>query len=221
MTQLSTGQDHRFYVLKHDPTIQVLLSPLPERQKALALSFLADVTEVELSLLNSRLAALSVDRFCKLVQEFEAKNYGGISDGRVFRYLKFMILRGWKLESYPTQQVQSHDSAAVNKEAVAKNLEVAQEVEEDSFSESTQHTASQLARLPLEIYDIIVEKFYEAVFIPGEIGAESMWFHIQHEGCSSNCPINEIENDLISLSPDLHKEYSWRYWSENTFVSVA
>ena len=167
-------------------------------------------------LLSSRLAALSIERFWKLVQFFDAKESGGLSDRRLFRYLKFMILRGWNLEIYPTQQVQSHNSPAVNEEAVAEKATVT----EESFPDSKQHTTSQLARLPREIYDMIVEKLYEAVFIPGEIGPESMWFHNQHDGCSSNCPIYKIESDLISLSPDLYEEYKWRYWSENTFVSV-
>ena len=140
---------------KSQPAIQVLLSPLPESQKSLALAFLAKITEEELTLFKSRLSALSVEGYCKLVQEFEAKDSGGLSDGRLLRYLKFIILPGW---TSPSRHVQWSEVAAANEETVAEEVAVTEGFEEESAPESKQLIAHQLARLPAEIYDMILQK---------------------------------------------------------------
>lgn len=164
-THMSTGHDHRHDVLRLDSAIQILLSALLESQKALVLAFLVEITEEELQRLKARLTALSVERYCELLQKLGARNSGGLSDRRLLRYMRFIVLPRWKTDA--TEWVEIPCSALENEWEVAEEPAVTEELEEDGPPNPTQQTISQLTRLPKEIYDMIVEKFYEATFILG------------------------------------------------------
>ena len=56
--------------LFYNSKLQVLLLPLSENQKKVAEDFLVEISYDDLAIIDSRLTRLSVNQFCKLVQEF-------------------------------------------------------------------------------------------------------------------------------------------------------
>lgn len=68
---------------------------------------------------------------------------------------------------------------------------------------------------------MILDKYYEAIFIPGEI--EPCWSlkHVNDDVFLMEEVFQYHGEELSVLNRKLYNEYKWRYWSENTLVSTS
>lgn len=175
-----------------------MLSRSPEGQRILALRFLTELPEERTEMLKSRVAALSVERFSELLEEMN-----GLSDRMLLQYLELFTLPNF--ESSCPRYTQEELAIERRECEEKKNAEI----------------ALQPPFLPAELSLMVLDKFYEAVFIPGEI--------------EPNCVVNDGDDyffdnrnyfyhhleKLRLLDTALCNEYKERYWSENIFVSTT
>ena len=77
----------------------------------------------------------------------------------------------------------------------------------------------QISRLPAELRLMILDRVFEAVFVPGEMVPRQQVYHINED-----CFVDSNEDfwykyALRSLDNNLYEKYKDRYWSDNTWVS--
>ena len=84
-----------------------------------------------------------------------------------------------------------------------------------------------IPQLPTDIYNMILEKLYETIFLPGEIMPTVYFTRIgddyllEEHNYWPQAQFTERMMVLSNLDPMLYKRYQERYWSENTFVSTS
>lgn len=219
VTHLPTEQQseqHRR--LEQDSVFQVLLSSLPKHQSNLAMDFLAKISIEDLVLIKSRLAALSVERYCELAKQLGDNDLENLTGRRLLQYLKFFTLRA--RDPARPWDVKVCDRAVVSDEASRnQRAAVSEERALDCSSTPKEQVMCRLARLPGEIKDMILVKYFEAVFLPGEI-EPGFILHVWGDHFFGNDYLYHHGEDLGRFFPELYEEYKGRYWRENTFVSV-
>lgn len=184
--------------LQNDLILRVLMTFLSKHLQALATECLNQLSVEEFGRLRTRLAALSAERFCILMEELE-----GMPERRLLKCLKHFA---WNDEMVKP----------VNKYAANLNHR----------PDKDQKIILQPPPLPTEISDMIWDKFYEAVFIPGEIEVCSPLRFIRHD--DNNGEDNFLTTDyfwyhgnrLKLLDRKLYDQYKRRYWTENTVAST-
>ena len=67
---------------------------------------------------------------------------------------------------------------------------------------------------------MILDKYYEAVFIPGEIEPGGSLQYVNNDVFLMECVFGYHGKELSALDRKLYDEYKRRYWSENTLVST-
>ena len=181
----------RAFDVQHDSTIHVLIASLSKTQKALAMDLFVHLSREEFENVKSRLVALPVTRFCNLARWLE-----GLSDRRLLMYLRYMT---------GTLEVTQRESAS-NMTPVA--------VPDSSIE-------CQPPPLPAEISAMMLDKYYEAIFIPGEIEPCSSLKHVNDDVFLMEDVFWYHGEELSVLDRKLYGEYKRRYWSENTLVSTS
>ena len=71
--------------------------------------------------------------------------------------------------------------------------------------------------LPPEIITMILDKYYEAVFIPGEIQPDELVIE-DGDYFAASTYFHRHLKAIARLNPKMYDEYKHRYWKENTLV---
>ena len=200
---LELGADHfldwfmRYRRLECNETLQLMLSHSTKEQQTLALILLAELPKERTELLESRVATLSVGRFSGVVNALE-----GLPDSVLLQYLELCTLLSFK----------SHVSPYTQK---------FQETELRKYEEKNEMTEVTLQPpfLPPELTQLVWEKFYEAVFIPGEIVLYSFFSDGEDFFFDTSSYLYHNLEKLRLLDSRLYNEYKEHYWSDNSFVS--
>ena len=174
------------------------MSLLPGDHETTAQEIFSQLSHEQLAKLKTRLDALLPARSTDL-----ANRLSTLPISCLLSYLKHLASTGLSKEGNITT---SNKSAKQN---------------EASQAPTATRTVSQeqISLLPAELRLMILDRVFEAVFVPGEIVPRQQVYHINED-----CFVDSNEDfwykyALRSLDNNLYEKYKNRYWSDNTRVS--
>ena len=148
------------------------------------------------------MSQLSIHRLDELLKQLR-----GIPDQQVKDYLRMCSsANGYSGNAYAIDPSGSHDDLEVDG-GLCREKHLHKEV------------MLQPPWLPPEICAMIVDKYYEAVFIPGKLKPDCTMPFIGQDRFSYDSYLSWNQKGMASLDPRLYEDYKVRYWTHNTFVS--
>ena len=152
---------------------------------------------------------MEIDRFYEL-----ARGLTAVTDDCLLRILEYLSV----LENLERR----HKNQPPNYDAQMQVLAA----ERAAASKIKSGLEGPILQLPSELRALILDKLFEAVFVPGEIvphhdtkriGSDNFLYNGYYTSIDRHQ--HELMDALRTLNPTLYKKYKRRYWTDNTFVS--